>query len=382
MGVLARALHCAALVVESGVLSRNTAASVCSGVSSVRSVFLLGNVSDSCVHSGLLKLLALVWHGLLTVFPILDAHLEPWFLPPETSIFPQWPTHGVIPVPCHSHNDYWRRVPLLSALEAGCISVEADVWLSGEELLVGHSPHTLVPNQTLRGLYLEPLMQILSRHNARPNNLAVSTGNDDIAGVFATDPAQTFVLLVHFKNNDEQTWPLLVKQLEPLRQNGLLTHVNGSDLIQRPLTVVMTGDAPFHRITENGSSRDIFYDAPLDELSTAQDLADGAPPPRAKHIDHAIPYTSLNSYYASADFRQVIGTVAFNHFSQGQLLRLRQQVKAAHDLALKVRYWGTPNWPRGLRNKVWHILVREGVDVMSTDDLKDATSQDWRKHRS
>ena len=26
----------------------------------------------------------------------------------------------IIPIPCHSHNDYWRRVPLFSALRAGC----------------------------------------------------------------------------------------------------------------------------------------------------------------------------------------------------------------------------------------------------------------------
>jgi hypothetical protein len=36
-----------------------------------------------------------------------------------------------VPVGCHSHNDYWRRVPLYSALQAGCIGVEADVWLFG-----------------------------------------------------------------------------------------------------------------------------------------------------------------------------------------------------------------------------------------------------------
>ncbi|KAJ8105032.1 hypothetical protein OPT61_g10427 [Boeremia exigua] len=39
-------------------------------------------------------------------------------------------TRDVTPIPCHSHNDYWRRVPLYDALRWGCTGVEADVWLS------------------------------------------------------------------------------------------------------------------------------------------------------------------------------------------------------------------------------------------------------------
>ena len=33
-------------------------------------------------------------------------------------------TRNVVPLKCHSHNDYWRRVPLYQALHAGCTSVE------------------------------------------------------------------------------------------------------------------------------------------------------------------------------------------------------------------------------------------------------------------
>lgn len=42
------------------------------------------------------------------------------------------------PVPDHSHNDYWRRIPLFEALGSGCISVEADIHVRHSELLVGH----------------------------------------------------------------------------------------------------------------------------------------------------------------------------------------------------------------------------------------------------
>ena len=36
----------------------------------------------------------------------------------------------------HSHNDYWRKRPLLDALECGFCSVEADIFQVGDQLLV------------------------------------------------------------------------------------------------------------------------------------------------------------------------------------------------------------------------------------------------------
>lgn len=75
-----------------------------------------------------------------------------------------WPTdasRNVIPVPCHSHNDYWRRVPLYLAVQAGCTSVEVDVWLFDQELFVGHSESSLTPGRTLRELYIKPLHELI-----------------------------------------------------------------------------------------------------------------------------------------------------------------------------------------------------------------------------
>jgi len=34
-----------------------------------------------------------------------------------------------------------------------------------------------------------------------------------------------------------------------------------------------------------------------------------------------------------------------------------------------------------LRNHVWHILLREGVDLLNADDLEAASGDDWRKGR-
>lgn len=79
--------------------------------------------------------------------------------------YPTDATRDVRPIPCHSHNDYWRRVPLFDAIHWGCTGVEADVWLfdGNDELLVGHSSTSLSPARTLRSLYVDPLVELLDK---------------------------------------------------------------------------------------------------------------------------------------------------------------------------------------------------------------------------
>ncbi|KAH0421245.1 hypothetical protein CcaCcLH18_13548 [Colletotrichum camelliae] len=78
-------------------------------------------------------------------------------------------THSVVPRNCHSHNDYWRPYPLFSALAAGCVGVEADIWLSddGLDLLVGHDRGSLSSERTLQKMYLDPLVSILEHQNSQ-----------------------------------------------------------------------------------------------------------------------------------------------------------------------------------------------------------------------
>jgi hypothetical protein len=72
-------------------------------------------------------------------------------------------TRDVVPIPCHSHNDYWRSNPLFDAISAGCTSIEADIWLisNDTELYVGHDRGSLSEGRTLRALYLDPIAKLL-----------------------------------------------------------------------------------------------------------------------------------------------------------------------------------------------------------------------------
>lgn len=296
----------------------------------------------------------------------------------------------VVPIACHSHNDYWRKVPLFSALHAGCIGVEADVWLFDGELYVGHDTASLTRNRTFQALYVNPIADILGRVNPK-TDFYNGTSN----GVFDTVPDQTLTLLVDFKTDGHDTFPYVLRQLEPLRKRGWLTTVSEDGTVKPgPVTVVGTGNTPFDLVLSTSGPREILFDAPLSDMweppweshsgggkhegegeggghkGVEGDGASWRPGPTT--------YNYTNSYYASTAFGSAIGSVWRGRLSQVQLDKMRGQIRGAHRRGLKARYWDLPAWPIGVRNYVWDMLVREGVDLLNVDDLKGASQMDWR----
>jgi hypothetical protein len=260
-------------------------------------------------------------------------------------------------------------VPLFSALHAGCIGTEADVWLfsNDKNLYVGHDRAALTANRTFEALYINPLVEILNRTNPRTEFF---NGTDSRHGVFDVDRGQSLTLLVDVKTDGATTWPHVVAQLEPLRERGWLSYVQDGVRHDGPITVVGTGNTPFDRIIANSTYRDVFFDAPLHEMWEDPDKDDDS-------IDsESLKYNSTNSHYASVSFGRAIGSVLMD-FSEAQLRTLRGQLKGAHRRGLKARYWDLPAWPISLRNTVWHILMTEGMDMLNVDDLRSAARKEW-----
>lgn len=313
-----------------------------------------------------------------------------------------WPTDvmaDISPVACHSHNDYWRKEPLFSAIHAGCTSVEADVWSYDDDLFVGHNTASLTPARTLRSLYINPLLEILNKTNPITSfhpSLKVPRN-----GIFDTDPQQTLVLLIDFKQSGNTLWPYVYSQLQPLRDLNYLTYYNGTKVIEGPITVVGTGNTPFDKVVENQSYRDIFFDAPLElmdevplQKSSTEDKPHGQYTSRAvsarkrgQGFSGSAPlnpmvYSPANSYFASVSFSSsILGFPTMMPWRKGltesQIQLIRKQIAGAHARGLKVRYWSVPDWPKGLRNYLWRVLVKEGVDYLNVDDLKAATTETW-----
>src|SRR5262249_40240292 len=67
----------------------------------------------------------------------------------------------------HAHNDYLHHRPLLDALDHGFCSIEADIFLVSDQLLVGHERRDLRPERTLEKLYLDPLRERVKANGGR-----------------------------------------------------------------------------------------------------------------------------------------------------------------------------------------------------------------------
>ncbi|KAI1434395.1 hypothetical protein GGR50DRAFT_704314 [Xylaria sp. CBS 124048] len=243
-----------------------------------------------------------------------------------------WPLDSlneVLPVSCHSHNDYDRNIPVFQALNAGCTGMEADVWLFAGDLIIGHILPTI--GRTLRAQYVNPLKAIID-HNG--------------GYVYKTRPNQTLMLLIDFKTSETGTLDAVVTALQPLRQAGYLSQLVNGKLVKKGITVVASGNAPFDRISTGDGvpDRDIFYDANLGALDGTR-------------------YTSQNSYLASADFQDVVGQAPTANLSTAQMATIRNEVGKAHSKGLVARYWNLPG------EYVWESLAALGVDFLNADNL-------------
>ncbi|KAH8660406.1 hypothetical protein BX600DRAFT_514015 [Xylariales sp. PMI_506] len=252
-----------------------------------------------------------------------------------------WPLdslNGVRPTTCHSHNDYTRDIPIYSAMSAGCLGFEADVFYSNGDVIIGHTSPT--PGRTLLLQYTQPLRVILDHNNG---------GSPGSIGLYKADPDQSIVLLVDFKTTDSGTLDAVVTALQPLRDGGYLSHLDADgNFVERQVTVVASGSAPFDRISTGDGvpDRDVFYDAQVAAWNTE--------------------YNSTNSVYASADFESAIGSPgSASAFTQAQQAKVQSQVAVAHAAGLLVRYYDLPG------DYMWEPLAALGVDRLNADDMSD-----------
>ena len=295
-------------------------------------------------------------------------------------------TLNIVPQPIHSHNDYWRRHPLFDAIEYGAKSVEADVWLSNvteegvvkQDLLVGHKPKDLKTDRTLRSLYLDPLSQIITRQNS-PDTMRNRKviGSSGFQGVYDTCPDTPLGLLIDVKSDGTTTLPVVLEQLQPLRDKGWLTYFNHTSqkVVQRPLIVIMSGRSVFKEVLAlplNATTmrfRDVFFDAPLDKLGDAD---------KGKPAGHFV-YNTTNSWYASIAFGESIRKTGMGGLTPPQAAKVKDQIDVARTRGLVSRYYDTPTWPSGTRNVVWRDLVNAGVGMLSVDNLT-AAQKFFREH--
>nr|WP_221382353.1 phosphatidylinositol-specific phospholipase C/glycerophosphodiester phosphodiesterase family protein [Actinoplanes polyasparticus] len=239
--------------------------------------------------------------------------------------------HGVRPLArAHAHNDYEHERPLADALAHGFTSVEADIYLVGGELLVGHDPEDVVPGRTLQSLYLDPLRQRIRANHGR---------------VYRGSPI-SLQLLVDIKNTGAATYTELDQVLR--RYRSILTTYAWGRVSQDAVTVVVSGDRPRDLMVAQ-RVRYAFYDG------RAADLNSGAPASLIPLISDN--WTTLFTWQGTGPIPPAERT------------KLRQFVRDAHADGQRVRFWATPDTPGPARDALWRELVAADVDHINTDDL-------------
>lgn len=204
----------------------------------------------------------------------------------------------------HAHNDYEHPRPLLDALDHRFGSVEADIHLVGDQLLVAHDPEDLDPSRTLESLYLDPLAARVRAHHGSVYR-------------WHRTPLQ---LLIDIKTEGASTYLELHRHLR--RYRHLFTTYAGGRVLSGPVTAVISGDRAARAPMEAQRVRHAFYDGRLADLGG---------PARSSLIPLISDNWTLHFTW------QGVGA-----FPAAERRKLHDIVGAAHGRGQAVRFWATP----------------------------------------
>jgi hypothetical protein len=234
----------------------------------------------------------------------------------------------------HAHNDYEHGRPLLDALDHGFTSVEADVYLVGDQLLVAHDPEDLRPARTLEALYLDPLAE-----RARANRGSVYDGYDGV-----------FQLLIDIKTEPVSTYLRLHEVLADYRRTvtGFRMTSAGYRAQEKAVMAVISGNRPMDLMARQ-RVRYAGYDGRLSDLTSGAD-------------QDFMPLVSDN-------WTRNFTWTGDGPMPEAERARLQQIVQTAHADGRRIRFWATPDAPGPQRDAVWRELLAAGVDHINTDDL-------------
>lgn len=234
---------------------------------------------------------------------------------------------GTLPAPIslkHAHNDYEHARPLLDALEQGFESVEADVWLDGEELGVSHTGAPF--KGSLRALYLEPLAARIAANGG-------SVHGDN----------RPFYLWIDLKQGDAKLQDLLASQLAACdwlstwddlgehRSGAVVVVLTGNDAAKKAL-VARPGPRPYVRDSNSYSVED--------------------PPADGRWAFYAVNYFNFLAWDGTAPMPPT------------QRRQLQNLVNGVHATGRALRIYANPDTPA-----YWLEALDAGVDFVNTDDL-------------
>lgn len=219
----------------------------------------------------------------------------------------------------HSHNDYEQPAPFWMAWQQQFGSIEADIWLVGGRVLVGHDREEIKSGRTLEEYYVKPLLACIEKNNGHPY----------------ADTSRRLQMLIDVKADSVATLAALIALLDkyPALEHcpWLKWVISGN----RPDPAQYATYPPF-----------IAFDGIL----------------HAQYSPEALSRIAMMSddlrYYTRWDSRMGIPDT--------ELKALKDAITRSHTLHLPVRLWDAPDFP-----VAWHQLMQLQVDYLNTDHIAD-----------
>jgi len=238
---------------------------------------------------------------------------------------------GPKPLPgAHAHNDYEHDRPLFDALDHGFTSVEADIHLVDGELFVAHNSHEIMPDRTLRSLYLEPLSRRIVQNAGQ---------------VYPNGPQ--FTLFIDIKTEAVATYKVLSKMLA--EYESIFTTFDSNVRTDKAVIAIVSGNRP-RGLMESEPIRYAGCDGRLVDLKS--DTPATLIPVISDNWSRHFSYEGTGSMLAN------------------ERRKLKKIVETAHKKGQRVRFWATPDRPTQARQTLWRELLSNGVDLLNTDDLQ------------
>jgi alkaline phosphatase len=217
----------------------------------------------------------------------------------------------------HSHNDYEQKVPFWLAYNEGFGSIEADIFLRQDSLVVAHSTKELALQRTLEAWYLDPLLACVRKNGGRPY----------------PNGGGMLQVLIDLKTDSIHTLDRLIKVLEKYPE------LTGNPAIR----FVITGNRPAASLWASYPSW-VWFDGVL------SDVYDKAALDRVAML--------------SDDFKAFSKWNGKGVIPAAEWARLEEAVKKAHQWKKTVRFWDAPDFINA-----WYQFMRLQVDFINTDHI-------------
>ncbi|HVU99082.1 MAG TPA: hypothetical protein VHE34_27860 [Puia sp.] len=219
----------------------------------------------------------------------------------------------------HSHNDYEQAAPFWAAWQQRFGSIEADIWLVGGKVIIGHDTTEIRSGRTLEDYYVRPLLACIRKNHGYPY----------------ADTARRLQILIDVKADSVATLAAMIALLD---KYPTLEHC-------RSLTWVISGNRP-DPSRYNSYPSFISFDGILHRQYTPGELSRIA--------------------MMSDDLQHYIRWDSHTGIPAGGLDSLRHAIDHSHALHLPVRLWDAPDFPAA-----WRQLMQLKVDYLNTDRIAD-----------